>query len=352
MQAQTENPMEQTSPQPGNPSISGDQLRLLTPADSLDEWDALVDASPQGTVFCRSFWLRALLGQNFEILTLRRGGQLVGGMPLPHPNGSPRLIMHPPFTQVLGVVLASSKSSSYEGRLSYQMEAMETLVGALPRFNYFRMNLHYSIQNWLPFYWAGFQQTTVYTYAIEDLSDMEAVVNNFDHSKRKNLKRAKTMVGISYDLEPRVFYDHHVMTLAKQGARIQYSYDTFARIHSACRERRNGRIFHAVDPQGVIHAAIFVVWDAHSAYYLISSIDPAHRNSGAATLLLLHAMTELAAKTRRFDFEGSMIPGVENSFRRFGATQKPILRVTKDNRSSFSRALSQAKRLLARLTER
>jgi hypothetical protein len=151
-------------------------------------------------------------------------------------------------------------------------------------------------------------------------------------------------------MEPQRFYEHHKMTLGKDGQKIHYSYDTFSRIHAICRERDAGRIYYAEDPQGRIHVAIFVIWDVHSAYYLISSIDPSQRNSGAATLLVHHAMTELAGKTKRFDFEGSMIPGVENSFRKFGAIQKPILRIWKDNRSPIAKAFVQAKIYLARRT--
>lgn len=41
---------------------------------------------------------------------------------------------------------------------------MNYFIDNLPKFDYFNMNFHYSITNWLPFYWRGFKQTTRYTY--------------------------------------------------------------------------------------------------------------------------------------------------------------------------------------------
>ena len=86
-----------------------------------------------------------------------------------------------------------------------------------------------------------------------------------------------------------------------------------------------------MDRDDNLHAAIFVVFDSKSAYYLISTIDPDFRNSGASTLLIKKAIEYLAPFTQRFDFEGSMIDGVENSFRRIGARQIPYFAITRSN---------------------
>ena len=58
---------------------------------------------------------------------------------------------------------------------------------------------------------------------------------------------------------------------------------------------------------------------------MISTIDPDYRNSGASSLLIYEIINFLRDKVRKFDFEGSMIESVENSFRKFGAIQKAYL---------------------------
>ncbi len=314
-------------------------IEILNHRDSLEEWDSFVDDSPQGCIFCRSWWLKAVCSNDFEILTLRKAGRIFAGMLLPisHKWGY-TIISMPPLTQTLGLLLVPSSSEKYEVKLSNKMDMMKNLIEAMPEFNHFSMNFHYSFTNWLPFYWAGYQQTTRYTYIIENLTDLDKVFSNFAHSKRKNIKKAEQLVTVGSDLSAEDFYAHHVMTLSKQGESISYRYDLFKRIHDSALENSAGKIWYAIDGQENIQAAIFVVFDTKSAYYLISTIDPDYRNSGAATLLVRDAIAYVSPYTKRFDFEGSMIRGVEHSFRKFGAVQTPYFSITKDNRSLLVKA--------------
>ena len=63
--------------------------------------------------------------------------------------------------------------------------------------------------------------------------------------------------------------------------------------------------------------------------YIIGAKDDNFGNSGAMTLLFWNAFTTLGHLVRSFDFEGSMIRGVENYFRSFGAEQKGFFEITK-----------------------
>jgi hypothetical protein len=302
---------------------SGASAEILRPRDSFDEWDRFVDESPQGCIFCRSWWLQAVCPDSFEILVLRKGGQIAAGMPMARYRKWGFEAVHmPQLTQTLGVLLAPPTSSRYEKQLSAEMDTLCELIAALPPIGHLNTFCHYSFSNWLPFYWAGYEQTTRYTYVIDDLSDPDAVFGGFSHSKRKNVKKAEKVVEVREDLPPREFYDHHEMTLRKQGATIFYSYEFFERIHRAASERDAGKTWYAVDKDGNVHSGIFVIFDSRSAYYLISTIDPEYRNSGSATLLVKRAIDHVAQFTNAFDFEGSMVQGVENSFRKFGAVQK------------------------------
>ena len=308
-------------------------VEILHHHDPLDEWDRFVDLSPQGCVFCRSWWLRAVCPASFDILVLRERGQIVAGMPLPYRcRHGARTILMPPLTQTLGVLLAPQDTTNYERALSQEMERMSALVEGIPPCASLTTRLHPSISNWLPFHWAGYQETTRYTYVLDDLSDMEAVLSGLAHSKRKNIRRAQGLVTVHRDLDPSTFYDHHVLTLGKQGKRVAYGRELFARLHEAAQAHAAGATWYAMDRAAQMHAAIFMVYDAHAAYYLISTIDPDFRNSGAATLLVWEAINHVAPLTRRFDFEGSMVQGVEQSFRRFGARQARFFQIERVNR--------------------
>jgi len=127
------------------------------------------------------------------------------------------------------------------------------------------------------------------------------------------------------------FYDFTKSNLKKQNQIISYSFRIFENIYQATYSRNSGKIFYANDYHDNLHAASLIIWDDIQAYYLISTINPDFRNSGAGTLLIREAISHASTKTIGFDFEGSMIESVENSFRQFGAVQKPYFQITKIN---------------------
>jgi hypothetical protein len=72
-----------------------------------------------------------------------------------------------------------------------------------------------------------------------------------------------------------------------------------------------------------------VAWDVTTAYYIIGAKDNAYGNSGAMTFLFWNVFKELHDKVTVFNFEGSMISGVENYFRSFGAIQKTFFEISR-----------------------
>lgn len=289
-------------------------------------------------IFSRDWWLDAVCGEeNWDVALHEKGGQIVATFPyyVRKKALSLTVISMPSLTPFMGPWLRYPTSMSDYDRPTYEKQTFTDLIEQLPKFDYFNQSFHYSIVNWLPFYWKGFQQTTYYTYSIDDLTDLDAVFGRFSHSKRKNIKKAEKIVTVKFDLSAEDFYRNHEMTLQKQGKMISYSFDLFERIYGACYIQNAGRTIYAVDSEGNIHSALFVIWDERSAYDLISTIDPDFRESGSATLLIKEMIKYVAQKTERFDFEGSMIEGVEQSFRRFGTLQKPYFNLQKINSKSL-----------------
>ena len=113
--------------------------------------------------------------------------------------------------------------------------------------------------------------------------------------------------------------------------------DILVKLINICRKRNQGDIWGGYDEQGRLHAAAFIVWQESSAWYLAGGGDPALRKSGAHSLILWEAIRYVSQYTDTFDFEGSMIPGVERFFREFGAIQ-PLLTITKGKLSLLNRA--------------
>jgi len=285
-------------------------------------------------IFSKDWWLDAVCGEeNWDVAIVEKGGEIWATMPyfIIKKFGLTYLIM-PPLTQTLGPWLRPSKAK-YANMLSEQKDLMTELIAQLPRFHYFHQNFHYSVTNWLPFYWHGFRQTTRYTYVIEDLSDIQKVWDGLLPNIRTDIKKAENRFGVEVktDLDIEAFLDVNEMTFTRQGMKLPYSRDLVRRLDQACAQRDARKIFFGIDRKGKIHAAVYLVWDENSAFYLMGGGDPELRNSGATSLCMWKAIQFAAGVTKKFDFEGSMIEPVERFVRAFGAKQYQYFSISKTN---------------------
>ena len=316
---------------------------MLISNEKYEEICAIEDSIP---IFSKYWWLNATAGKgNWSIIALEKNNKTEAILPfLTIKERFLITLTQPLLTQKLGPWF-KKKIFTSASDIEKQNNLMVNLINELPFHDRYNQNWDYSITNWLPFYWKDFSQNTKYTYRINDISNVELVFTNFDRSKKKNIKNARNNLKIITDLDKADFYDHHQYTLKQNGKKINYSREYFYSIFEATKKNNSGKIFAAVDINGKIHSANFIIWDYYSAYNLISTIDNTFRNSGSTSLVIYEAIKFLSNKTNSFDFEGSMIKGVEYSFRRFGARQTPYFHIHR-NTTKKARILRSTSNLL------
>jgi hypothetical protein len=306
------------------------------------------------SLFASEWWLEALCPREWDAVTVKKGGRLQARLPyrIRRTPAGPVIGM-PTLTQTLGPAffIESDKQSK---RLSRYKDLSTQLINQLPPFDSFRQNFHYSIENWLPWYWAGFRQTTRYTYVLEDLTDQGQIWGGFDHRIRKAIRKAEKVVAVTTTEDFEAFWQLNKQIFSRQGLSQPYSKEVVRRLDRVCAERGQRKIFIAHDKDKRAHAAVYLVWDERSAYYLMGGSDPHYRNSGAQSLLMWEAIQFAATVTERFDFEGSMIEPVERFFRAFGGTPMSYHCVWKTSPRArlYQIAGSAYKRSLGRLRRR
>jgi hypothetical protein len=284
------------------------------------------------SLFDQPWWLTAVAPGQWGAVEIEHGAEVVARLPyVIRRRGGMTALTMPPLTSSLGPWLAPSNAKPAK-QLARQKELMTDLIQRLPPHHYFLQHFHHSVTNWLPFRWQGFEQTTRYTYILDDLSDIETIWSGLEHNVRTYIRKAEKQLQVRNDLDLDRFLEISTLSFARQGKRHPYPRDVVQRVDAACAARGLRRMFFAEDPQGRIHAVGYLVWDNRSAYYLMSGGDPALRNSGAASLVLWEAIKFAATVTPRFDFEGSMIEPIEQFFRSFGGRQVPYFRVTRAGR--------------------
>lgn len=301
--------------------------------NNIDKYREFCKTEKDIPIFSKDWWLDSVCGyDNWDVVLIERDKEILASFPYYKIKKSIfNIIVMPTQTQTMGIYIKYPENQKYEKKLSFEKVIMNELIEKLPYVDKFLQNFHYDITNWLPFYWKGYKQTTKYTYIIEDLTDLDDVFTSFNHSKRKNIKKSEKFLEIKFDLSVEDFYENHKLTLGKQNSTIAYSFQVFKNMYENGYKNNSARSIYAVDENNNIHGALFIVWDKNSAYNLISTIDPDYRNSGSASLLVKEAIKFASTKTNKFDFEGSMDENIEQSFRQFGAIQKPYFNISKNN---------------------
>ena len=297
-----------------------------------DKYRALCTNEPSIPLFSQAWWLDAVGGEcGWDVALVEKGGIIVATMPyVVRKRYGLTVIGQANLTQTLGPWLREP-SGKLSSKLAQQKEWLQALITQLPSFAHFNQNWHWQIHNWLPFYWAGFTQTTRYTYILNDLVDEQVLWKGFQENIRGDVKKAcnRFSLRVRDDLPVGDFLAVNRMTFARQRMAVPYTDEFVHKLDQACAAKHARKIFIAEDEQGRRHAGVYIVWDQNSAYYLMGGGDPELRNSGATSLCMWEAIKFAGKVTRRFDFEGSMIEPVEKFFRAFGAQQTPYFTVSK-----------------------
>ncbi|MEO5376487.1 MAG: GNAT family N-acetyltransferase [Magnetococcus sp. DMHC-6] len=203
------------------------------------------------------------------------------------------------------------------------MEILNYFAAYFPKYVIFVQHFSPKLQNWLPFYWAGFKQTTRITYNLYNLPDTQKIWDGMRSNIRGDIRKAQKQGIVVQSCTPEIALSMFAKTRSRQDRKAAYTDDFFINLYKSCKTRQAGECFAAFDPQGNPHAAAFLVWDKKKAYYLVGGGDSELRNSGATSLLIWNMIEFAAQRSDIFDFEGSVIKPVERFFRAFGAQQVP-----------------------------
>jgi len=280
-------------------------------------------------IFSQWWWLDAVAGENWDVVLLERESQIIASFPyFPRKKLIFNTITMPKLTPYFSIWIRIPENMKYSSQLYYEKEVYTEIVGKIPKVDHFVCFFDYSFTNWLPFLWKGYKQTTYYSYVIDNIKDLDTVYGDFNSNIKRNIKKASKLIEVSHDENIETFYEINKLSFDRQGLSIPYSFDYLKRIDAECQKRKCSKILIAKDQEGNIHAGVYIVWDQESAYYLMGGADPKFRNSGAATLLLWEAIKFSSQHTNKFDFEGSIIPPIEEYFRSFGGQPKPYSKVS------------------------
>jgi hypothetical protein len=253
-------------------------------------------------------------------------GRILAAMPLAYIDSKNKIIRQPPLCIYLGPYFSRLNPPL---TLTKQMRILEEMAVDLQLLDYYNQNWHPSVLNWLPFYWQGFTQSSRYSYQIR-VQTKDQVDAGYDSEVKRIVKNASTQLRIIESNDVSILLNTINKTFERKNHDNPYDIGIFNSVWKVCHERKCCKIFFALDPLENVHAAIFLIWDNDSVYYLAGGMDNKYK-SGAMTLLIDHSIKMAIDMGKIFDFEGSMIRSIEKYFRSFGAVQREYFVLTKVN---------------------
>lgn len=284
-------------------------------------------------IFLQPWWLETVSQkEDWNVaLSYNKDKEINGVLPyIIELKGMFRLIRMKPLTPFLGPWISPYTGNSKQGLYSHENNILNQLINDLPDAQFFSQKFSPEIINWYPFFLKGFDQSTSYTYVLNNIRDTQSIWDGMKNTVRTVIRKADKNLHIIESEDISTFYQLQTMTFDKQNKSVPFSLKFIGRVFQNSFNRNQGTIFFAADKEGLYHAGLLLVWDSKVAYNLAIGVNTLYKNSGAVQLLIWHAINYASRYARQFNFEGSMLPKIEPIFRHFGGERTPYFRISKD----------------------
>jgi hypothetical protein len=297
-----------------------------------EKWNAFVESSPQGYIYHYT-WYLDIVCPNWEAVIVKNSQEWLAIMPLNiKKKWSISYILQPPLTQFLGI-LFKPQDSKMEKTLSDKKDWVNEIILSIPKkIKLFNYNFSPYFDYALPFYWHKHQLFTRYNYELDLSAGKDKLLENLHTKTRYQIKKAEkennVVIEVSSDIGS--FINEH-----KKTGRTFLNINILSLI-TALYEKAyisdKSTLLIAKSQDKILTGAVFMKYKK-SWINLYGSLKTHQESQKRPTEILLWKAIEMAIESgaKRFDFEGSMIEGVERFYRKFGGKPVPYLNIQKNH---------------------
>jgi Acetyltransferase (GNAT) domain len=284
-------------------------------------------------VFGQAWFLDAVCGaENWgACVDITQNGQINGVLPyFITKKWGFKIITQPTLTGYMGLWIRYETQWNAHQKNSQERVVLKKLIAQLPSVYFFSQAYPPFFQNWLPFQWVGFGITVRMTHLLLSIQDIDRVYLDFKDSVRRKIKKAALTINVEITDDVALVYNIYAEIMRIKGRGMSYNQAFLANIHTKIKDNHAGQLYKAVDTEGVVHAAIYIIWDRETAYYWLGGSSVAHRESGALTLLVWEIMKDLGKRgIQNFDFTGSDLENLESFFSAFNTEKRTYFKVSR-----------------------
>ncbi|WP_035066386.1 GNAT family N-acetyltransferase [Nitratidesulfovibrio termitidis] len=312
------------------------------------QWDAFVEASPNGTIFSLSAYLAAVR-QPSRLYWCMNGNERRAAVAVTESADGTCAVQHD-FVIHNGILFAPPANKQNRSTvLSERFEIAADVAAALSR-RYTRVELALSPQvtDIRPFLWHNYGKDDAPHYVADVRYTAYASLAGFadaaapedvplfpeiSYSRRQEVRKAlKTGVRTTEDATPEDLAAFYALTMGRQDIEVERErLDELRDLAAAVLAGGFGRLFATRTPEGELAAMALFGMDSKRAYYLFGAGDPHLRNTPCGTAVLWDAFGQLArAGVTEVDLEGVNSPRRGWFKLSFGADILPYYQLVKE----------------------
>ena len=280
-------------------------------------------------LFQQYWWMETVCeGKQWDVLLSQRDGRIEGALPyLLGRKCGLKYILQPQLTQFCGPWYNCPENVDrleFEHRVGGDLAAQLNALGA----RICLMHFSPTVTDWLPFRWAGYQQTTRYTYRFPSIADPDSLFQHASRVRRRHMEEVESLCRIEKNIDLKEFIAFHKAYYERRGERDLIPERLIENVCTTAIGRGQGLLWGLRSDDGALQATWFVAFDDRCGYSLLLAIGE-KAPTNAMTYLMWQVLKHLSTLTQAFDFEGSIEPGLELFYRTFGTTQTPFFEVSR-----------------------
>lgn len=288
----------------------------------LEQWNIVVEQSPQRQVYAMSWYLDVVSPGWEGVVETDAAGRYKTVMPVTWRRklGMP-YVQQPLFCQQLGVYSLDESIAE----VTYQAFTKEIYQ----RFRYV-VDYNFNTDNQLPaLLLPEVQVEHTLTLYLNLCRSYEQLCQGYSRDRKMNLKRAQKaalQLMESNDIEPLIQFFQEETEARIYGGVAAGAYDMLRQLYQVLREKGVGKLYYTIDEQGRKNSGcLFIIWGGRIVY--IFNASPRHgRKQNGRTLLINHMIQQYAGQEVLFDFESpdEREPDILHFYKSFGPKVKPI----------------------------
>jgi len=274
--------------------------RYLTD-ESYPEWNRLVAASPQGSIYSTPEYLDILCsaaGGRFKILGVSQGDELIGGVALYITNTtfgksiSSRLLLY------YNSIVLKEYHTRYPGqRTARHLEILSLVEEQLARGKYARLRLHnrHTLHDVRLFQSRGWLVRPGYSYVVS-IKDLDLAWQRVDKNFHRLIRRCEQHeVRVVPDEDFDSLYRLHRQTHLRKASPLYLPHDVFRNYFERLSSLNLCRLYHARMPDGQAVASQLVLLGDHPVSHSVcAGADPEFMNHGTTPYLRWKVFEDLS----------------------------------------------------------